>query len=216
MKNLFNYENGVMSTISSIADSLLLGVLWVVCSLPVFTIGASSAAFYYAYNKCVCQKTDYVLRTFFTGFKSNFKQATKIWLIVLGLAIIIIADYHLLSLMENTTVLVLIIQVALITVALLLTIWTLYLFPYISRFDSPNKTAMKNCALIAVANIPQSILLLIVFAITSIVFICLPMLNLLVPALYMFCANKILEKVFRKYMPEDLAAQATDTPIHET
>lgn len=217
MQNLFNYENGIMRTISSIADSILLGILWVVCSLPVFTIGASSAAFYYAYNKCICQKTDYVWRTFFAGFKSNFKQATQIWLIVLGLASIVIIDYRLLGLMENTTVLVLIIQTALITVMVFITLWMLYLFPFISRFESPTKTVMKNCALIAVTNIPWSILLLVVFAITTIVFLCLPMLNLLIPALYMFCANKILEKIFRKYMsPEDLAAQTADTLIHET
>lgn len=217
MQNLFNYENGIMRTISSIADSILLGILWVLCSLPVFTIGASSAAFYYAYNKCICQKTDYVWRTFFAGFKSNFKQATQIWLIVLGLASIVIIDYRLLGLMENTTVLVLIIQTALITVMVFITLWMLYLFPFISRFESPTKTVMKNCALIAVTNIPWSILLLVVFAITTIVFLCLPMLNLLIPALYMFCANKILEKIFRKYMsPEDLAAQTADTLIHET
>ena len=206
-----------MSAINSIADSMVLGVLWVVCSLPVFTIGASSAAFYYAYNKCICQKTDYIWRTFFAGFKFNFKQATQIWLIVLGLTSIVIIDFHLLSLMENTTVLVLIIQTALVTVMLFIILWTLYLFPYISRFECPNKTVMKNCALIAVANIPQSILLLVVFAISALVFLCLPVLNLLFPALYMFCANRILEKVFRKYMsPEDLAAQTADTRIQET
>lgn len=207
MKNLFNYENGIMSAISAIADSMILGVLWVICSIPVFTIGAASAAFYYAYNKCVCQKTGYIWQTFFSGFKSSFKQATQIWLIVLGLAAIVIIDYRLLGLMGNTTPLVLLVQTALIVVALFVVLWALYLFPYIARFESDNKTVMKNCALIAVANIPWSILLLVAFAITVLIFLCLPMLNLLFPALYMFCANKILEKVFRKYMPaEELAA----------
>ena len=217
MKNLFNYENGIMSTISSIADSMVLGILWVVCSLPIFTIGTSSAAFYYAYNKCIRQKKDYIWRTFFDGFKRNFKQATQIWLIVLCLMSIVIIDFYLLRFMDNTMVLVLIIQIVLITVMLFMILWTLYLFPYISRFESSNITVIKNCILIAVANIPQSLLLLVVFAITVLIFLCLPMLNLLFPSLYMFCANRILEKVFQKYMsPEDLAAQTADTPIPET
>ena len=216
MKNLFNYENGVMSAINSIADSLILGILWVVCSLPVFTIGASSAAFYYAYNKCIRQKTDYIWRSFLSGFKRNFKQATQIWLIVLCLMFIIIIDFHLLRFMENTAVLALIIQIILITVVLFIIIWALYLFPYISRFEGSNKTVMKNCALIAVANIPQSLLLLIVFAITALIFLCLPMLNLLFPSLYMFCANRLLEKIFRKYMPpEDLDGQTAEPPTEE-
>lgn len=212
MKNFFNYENKVMSTIGAIADSIFLGILWVLCSLPVLTIGASSSAFYYAYNKCICQKTGRAWQTFFAGFKSNFKQATLIWLIVLGLAVFFFIDYRLLSLMENAGVLTLIIQVILIVAMVFLILWMLYLFPFISRFQTPTKAAMKNCALIAVANIPQSILLLIVFVITAVIFVCLPILNLLLPAFYIFCANKILEKVFRKYMsPEDLAAQTADT-----
>ena len=216
MKNLFNYENSVMSAISSIADSLILGILWVFCSLPVFTIGASSAAFYYAYNKCIRQKTDYIWRSFLSGFKRNFKQATQIWLIVLCLMFIIIIDFYLLRFMENTAVLALIIQIILITVVLFIIIWALYLFPYISRFEGSNKTVMKNCALIAVANIPQSLLLLIVFAITALIFLCLPMLNLLFPSLYMFCANRLLEKIFRKYMPpEDLDGQTAEPPTEE-
>lgn len=206
MKNLFNYENGVMSAISSIADSMVLGVLWVVCSLPVFTIGASSAAFYYAYNKCIREKTGYIWRTFFAGFKHNFKQATQLWLIVLCLLFFVTIDFHLLGLMERTTVLVPIIQAILTTAMLFLILWALYLFPYISRFEGSNKTAMTNCALIAVANILRSILLLVVFAIAAFAFPCFPVLNLLIPAVYMFVANKILESIFRKYMsPEDLA-----------
>lgn len=208
MQNLFNYENRIMSAIGRIADSIILGILWVICSLPVFTIGASSAAFYYAYNKCICQKSDYIWRTFFAGFTSNFKQATQIWLIVLGLAAIIIIDHRLLTLMENAGVLGIIIQTALITLMVLILIWALYLFPYISRFNSPNKTVIKNCILIALANLPYSILLLLAFAITAIIFICIPVLNLLIPSLYIFCANRLLEKIFQKYMSaEDLAAQ---------
>lgn len=211
MRNLFNYENGIMSTISSIADSLVLGILWVVCSLPVFTIGASSAAFYYAYNKCICQKTGYVFRTFFAGFKSNFKQATQIWLIVLCISLVLAADWYLLHLIENTPSLVPVIRTLLVAAMAVVIIWTLYLFPYLSHFENTNRIILKNCALIAVANIPQSILLLVLFFLLGVGFVSFPLLNLLIPAFYMFCANKILEKVFRKYMsPEDLAVQTAD------
>jgi len=211
VKNLFNYENGVMSTIGSIADNIVLGVLWVICSLPIFTIGASSAAFYYTYNKCVRQKTDYVLRTFFAGFRSNFKQATQLWLIVLSIGFVIAADWYLLRLIENAASLVPVIRTLLVAAMATVIVWALYLFPYLSRFENTNRDILKNCALIAVANIPQSILLLMLFFLLGVGFVSFPLLNLLIPALYMFCANRILERVFRKYMPEELAEQTTDT-----
>ncbi len=208
MQNFFHYENKFMSAIGAIADGIVLGILWIICSIPIFTIGASSAAFYYAYNKCIFRKEGYVWGTFFSGFKTNFKQATLIWLILLGLSALFAVDFYLLRFMHNAALLVLIIRTVLIGLILGSLILTLYLFPYLSRFEISNRTAIKNCTLLALANLPQSILLLILFALCFIGFVCLPLLNLLIPALYMLCANRILEAVFRKYMSEeDLAAQ---------
>ena len=208
MQNIFNYENGIMRTINKVADGVTLGVLWAICSIPVVTIGASSAAFYYAYNRCIRQNMDYAWKTFFACFKANFKQATRIWLIVLGLSFIAALDCYLLSLMNVAAILVTVLQAAMIAVLLVSIIWGIYLFPYLSRFDNPTKTVMKNCALIALANMPQSILLLVLFALSTVGFLCLPLLNLFIPSLYMFFTNRILEAVFRKYMlPEDLSAE---------
>ena len=216
MQNFFHYENKFMSAIGAIADSIVLGILWVICSIPLFTIGASSAAFYYAYNKCIIQKSGYVWKTFFSGFKSNFKQVTPIWLIVLGLSALFAVDFYLLRFMHNAAVLVLIIRTLLIGLMLGIWILTLYLFPYLSRFEISNKTAVKNCALLALANLPRSILLLILFFFCAVGFLSFPILNLLIPALYMFCANRILEAVFRKYMSEDDQAAQIQEAVEET
>ena len=208
MQNVFHYENGLMSAIARIADAVTLSVFWVICSLPVFTIGASSSAFYYAYTKCIYQKQGYAWKTFFSSFKSNFKQATQVWLIVLISAVILVADCYLLSLMQLGGALITVLQMLFTILLLAGSIWGLYLFPYLSRFENPNKRAMKNAALIALANAPRSILLLLLFGVCAIGFVFLPLLNLFIPAVYMFFANKILESTFQKYMrPEDLAAQ---------
>ena len=196
-----------MSTVARVADTVTLGILWLICSVPIFTIGAASAAFYYAYNKCIRQKQDYAWKTFFTSFKSNFKQATQIWLIVLAVLAVAIADCYLLSLMKAN---VLVIFLQMLCILLLFTgcSWMLYLFPYLSRFDNPNRRVMKNAALIALANAPQSILLLGIFAVCVVGFICAPLLNLFIPSIYICLANRIQEKIFRKYMrTEDLEAQ---------
>lgn len=208
MSNFFNYDNGIMSTVARVADTITLGVLWVLCSVPIFTVGAASAAFYYAYNRCIRMKMDYAWKTFFAAFKSNFKQATQIWLIVLGMILVIVADCYLLSFMQNAHFLISLIQAAIIVLTLFSVIWMLYLFPYLSRFDVPNKAVMKNCALIALANMPLSLLLLVLFAVCAVGFVFVPLLNLFIPSLYIVFANKMLEKIFRKYMrPKDLEAQ---------
>lgn len=203
MQNIFDYDNSLMSTIAKVADAVTLGVLWAVCSLPVFTVGAASAAFYYAYNKCIRKKQDYAWKTFFTAFKSNFKQATQLWLLVLAVLAVAIADCYLLSLITAGGFLLSLMQMLCILLFLAGCIWMLYLFPYLSRFENPTKRAMKNAALIALANVSQSILLLFLFSVCVIGAILLPLLNLFIPTLYMVFAIRILEPIFQKYMPPE-------------
>ena len=53
--NSRNAQNIILDSLSRIFDCLLLGILWMVCSIPVVTAGAAFTAVYYAYNKAVRQ-----------------------------------------------------------------------------------------------------------------------------------------------------------------
>ena len=53
MKEIFGFEGGFTAACSRIFDLMILGFLWILCSLPIITIGASSAALYYATVKSV-------------------------------------------------------------------------------------------------------------------------------------------------------------------
>ena len=64
-------------------ECMLLSILWVVTSLPVITIGASTTALYYAVVKVIRNNEGYVWGEFWNGFRTNFKQATIIWLVAL-------------------------------------------------------------------------------------------------------------------------------------
>lgn len=59
---------------------VVLHVLWVVYSLPIITIGASTTALYYSCMKMIRTNEGYVHRNFHHSFKQNFKQSTIIWL----------------------------------------------------------------------------------------------------------------------------------------
>ena len=96
MGNLFDYNGKFVATMSKVADSIILGLLWLVCSIPVITIGASSSAFYYAYTKCIRQERGGVWSAFFHGFKTGFKHATVSWLVLIVLAAVEIFDFFLL------------------------------------------------------------------------------------------------------------------------
>lgn len=68
-----------------VTNIILLGFFWVICSIPIITIGASSTALNEAMHAYLFEEDKKVLKTFFASFKQHFKQATAIWMINLVL-----------------------------------------------------------------------------------------------------------------------------------
>lgn len=60
-------------------------------SLPIFTIGASTTALLYSSMK-LQKEEGYPTKNFFHSFKENFKQATGIWMIYLGVGALLALD----------------------------------------------------------------------------------------------------------------------------
>ena len=46
-QSFFNYDNPVWRYIGKFGDLIILNILWIICSIPIFTIGASTTAVYY-------------------------------------------------------------------------------------------------------------------------------------------------------------------------
>lgn len=203
MGNLLSPDNKLMNGFNRIIDAVILGTLWFVCCIPVITAGASSTAFYYAYHKTVRQRRGYAWQEFFKAFKANFKQSTIIWLIMIVLYLITGLDCLILSSMEKPTGYTSTLFMIIVAIMIAITVWAIYVFPYLARFTNTTKVMMKNSALIALANLPWSILLLVLFAVSAFLLLLIPIATFIVPAAYMWVANKIMERIFRKYMTEE-------------
>ena len=65
LSGFFNYDNPVWRFIGKFWDVIMLSVLWMVCSIPVVTIGASTTAMYYVTLKLVRDEDGYTFRYFF-------------------------------------------------------------------------------------------------------------------------------------------------------
>ena len=141
-----------------------LNLLWMVCSLPIITIGASTTALYYACLKIVREEDFSAASLFFRSFKQNFKQATVLWLIMLAAGIFLAGDgYILWHLRANssgapavfwTLLLAIIIAAAVIYVIVLL-----YLFPLLASVDNTNLAMLKNSFLIGTHYLFSTILM---------------------------------------------------------
>ena len=92
LERMFNYENPVWQFMGRVADLMILNAMALIFSLPIITIGASWTALHYVMVKIVRKEDTYVWRDFWSSFKSNFKQATIIWLILIPFLAILFID----------------------------------------------------------------------------------------------------------------------------
>ena len=160
MRSLFDTDGFLMRVLSKIADTVWLNILFLICSIPIFTIGASTTALYYVTFKTIKDEEGYITKDFFRSFKENFKQSTIVWIVLLILYMILGAE--LLTLLRmNTDMANVGIVIAMIPGLLILFIG-LYVFPLLSRFENTTKVTVKNALLLSIANIPKTLLALII------------------------------------------------------
>jgi len=203
MHGLFNYDGIVVQTMNRIADCICLSFLWLIGSIPIFTIGASTTALYYAMNKCVRRSEGGFWKTFWQSFRANFRQATGIWLILLPLYSILIACCYSAWLMCTSGNLPKEMFYFLLLVLALFFTWASFLFPYLARFQNSSRTVFKNCLGIAILNFPAALLHPVYFLIALLAVVIFPLTILCAPGFYMVLSCYTLEPVFRKYMSNE-------------
>ena len=137
--------------LSRLFDLILLNVLWVLFSLPVVTAGASAAALYSVMLKIVANEEGYIVRGFWEAFKSNFKQSTVIWLILLAVGAALGAGFVIVSSFTGAPARV---GMALLGAAVFLYLTELiFVFPLIARFENTTLEMMKNAVVIPLARL---------------------------------------------------------------
>ena len=134
MKNFLNPESPPMRFLTTIGYAICLNCLWLICSLPVVTAGASTTALYDVMQKVVLNEESRIVSSFFSSFKRNFLQATKIFLILLAAGIFLGLDgYILLHLRFQGAFWTFLTAVWLVMMAAYCVI-LLYVFPLTARF----------------------------------------------------------------------------------
>lgn len=80
---LLNPESPLVRAFSYVGNLFLLNLLFLLCALPLVTIGASASALYTVTLKMVRDEEPPLVKGFFEAFRANFGKATGEWLILL-------------------------------------------------------------------------------------------------------------------------------------
>lgn len=188
---------------------IITGTLVLVCSLPVFTIGASVTAGYYTMIKCVRRSSGYVLKEYFKSFKQNFKQATLMSIGYIVIAGIIVFDYIYLkgSTGENADTL----RLILIVVAVLAAANLLFMFMLLSRFDMRGFKFIKFGVLIMFRHLPTALIILLMAGAAAVACYYMPWGLWLFPGLALYGSTFVMERIMKKYMkPAEEGSEEAD------
>lgn len=91
MKSVFSYDSPIMQILSNIGDLIILNFIFLICCIPVFTIGAAQAGLYTAVRVLQDKEDDSSLTAaFFRGFKNGFGTVTLTWSVLLVALVILV------------------------------------------------------------------------------------------------------------------------------
>lgn len=157
--NVFSVDNTFYRIMTKVCYICILSLLWLFCSIPIVTIGASTAAIHTVMLKIVRDEEGYIIRSYFKAFIVNMKQATVIWLIVLSVLVILCGDIYFFGRMENLagTIGSGIVLALIIIFGLTLTL----IFQYQVWFKTPVKITLMNSIQSALGLLPYSFALLL-------------------------------------------------------
>lgn len=151
MGNIFSIEGPVYRFLYRVVDLLLLNLLFILCCIPVITIGASMTALFSMTLRMVRDEDGGLVTGFLKAFRQNFKQSTVIWGILFFAGSLLGINFYLL--IFYTGGLSLLILMGLIIFTVIFCMYLALIFPYLARYEGTIKQALINVFKIGTTNI---------------------------------------------------------------
>ena len=160
MGNIFDYEGPFVSFFERLADIVILNVIFLICCIPVITIGASVTALSAITQKMSRKEEGYIVRGFFKAFRENFLQATAIWLILLVLSSVFAVDMRFIASFGSPAI-QMVFRCLLFILGFLILFEFIYVFPLLAKFDNTILNTMRNALLLSLRYLPWTVVLLL-------------------------------------------------------
>ncbi|GAB2532149.1 DUF624 domain-containing protein [Gracilibacillus alcaliphilus] len=159
MSQLLSLDSPLMKLLARMVDMVMLNTLFLICCIPIITLGASLTSLYYVLLKMVRGEDLAIVSSFFRAFQRNFKQSTIVWVFLLVLNIILLVNAFSLGIHDGLLK-VFYMGMLLFLGTLSLSVF-LFIFPYIARFQDTIKQSLINSVMISWFHMRYFFLLLV-------------------------------------------------------
>ncbi|MCC8127427.1 MAG: DUF624 domain-containing protein [Clostridiales bacterium] len=198
MNGIFNPENRFWTFMEKVMNLCVLGILWFLFSLPLVTIGASTTALFTYTLRLVYDEEGYLLQSFWRGFRRHFRTATILWLGAVVLGGCLVAELYACQFLPGGKVIVWGMRAVFVSLLLIYALTLLYLFPVLAEFSLPGREVLAESLVMAVGNLPCSLLILLIAGVCGVVSWLFPELFMIWFAFAMYGASFFFHAVFRR------------------
>ncbi len=202
MKKIFDLNNPVWVFFGKLFDAFVLHLVWLVCCIPVVTIGPATTALYYAMMRDVRDEDAHYVRAFFRSFKENLKQGIIIGLIFTVIGAMLGFGLYFYTLNRGVSTFYQVLWVTTIVMMILYLMTLQYVYALQSRFVNTVRTTIMNAFFMSIRHIGWTFVMVVIFVAVYFVVIYFNFLPLLLLGygLVVFLDSYILNRVFKPYV----------------
>ncbi|MBO5057403.1 MAG: YesL family protein [Lachnospiraceae bacterium] len=155
----FSVDSPLYRFLVRFLDVLKLNFMWLLFSIPVITIGASTVAAMSVALKMTDDEEGYIGRSFIKAFKENWKQGTLLGIITAVAAYAVYLDFQLFNAVEGNPFMFLVIG---IVSCFVIVLSLLYAYPLIARYENTLIKTIQNSFEISRRYFGRTLLLVII------------------------------------------------------
>ena len=210
MAGIFDPKNDLWRTVSAIADVCCLSLMWVIACLPVVTIGPATAALYFSASQYVRHWEVGAIRGFLRSFRQNLRQGILASLILVPLAVLLYICWDVLAVMAGEFSGGLALLAAYTILLLLPAGIILWVFPLLGRFTFSLGGLFRTAVSLTMLHLPTTLAVTAVAALSLGLCVRFLLPVFFLPALTALAHSFLMERLFRRYAPEEEAEDAEE------
>ncbi len=169
MKKL-SIDNPFFEFMGKVGDVIIVNILFLICSAPIITMGASVCAMYETFRQMGEDTYISAFRTFKDSFLSSIKKSIPIWLLCFISGAILVFDLMFITRAADIALW----HITGMAAGCLMFLWILincWLFPTAVFKDMGIKEAIRRCMFLATVNLPYTLLMVLLNLIPIVCFI---------------------------------------------
>ena len=203
MSGFFNPDNFLWRFFGKAFDIFGASCMWLLCSMPLITVGTASIALYDTVAHCLRGSETNLAKRFFGTFKKELIPGILLTILWAAIAMFFWFSYQIIYQMAQADAALSIFAVVYyFTLAIPVGIlgWAIAVESrFVYRFFQLHKMALYFCF----AHLPTTIIMVLLALAAIEICVDFPFMALFVPGIIVYFQSFFMEKVFKKYMPAE-------------